>query len=360
MILLKPILNRADELGKTVWGHLTSIGETPVTVETADGQSLELIQVYDELSLTSLLNRFAQEKAAAGDSFPGLLLDYDHFSADSEKSSEAGGWIHNMERRGDEIWVEIDPSDVGKSAILGKRFRFLSGTHGPEDVQFLGNRRVRPLRVDRVALTNDPNNKRLKPIPLSFFNRAQSGVPAAVESNHPAKTGESGDTTMDYKKVLLSLLGQPENATDAQIDAAIADRKKADESAKTEMSELKNRTKQLETDLVDSDVAAYGADVEDQEALRSSLLQNRAGTLKLLKSLKPRGSASEAGKILALNRDKAKHPDIKDTADADKQQQYADKRLALARSIMNRDKLDNWDIAWAQAGVELETPAEKK
>ena len=284
-----PLLNSATQSGqKTFWGHLTGLGEVPVTIETADGQKMDIVQVYDEAALDALYNRFLQDREAAGDRWAGLLVDFDHESNDADKSSQAGGWILNMERRGNELWGEIDPSDIGRAAIEGKRFRFLSVTHNPGDVAFLGNKRLRPLRIDRVALTNDPNNRRLKPIPVSFFNRAGAG--ASPEGNeHPAEAGKAGETKMD-KKVLCNRLGLPETATDeevaAKLDQVIANAKKYDE----EMPVMKNRVTQLEVELVDADLATYGDQVEDKAALKTSLLKNRADTIQVLKVLKPRAA----------------------------------------------------------------------
>ena len=44
-----------------------------------------------------MVNRFNEE--ARAENFAGLLVDFDHFSLDGEKRSEAAGWIVALEAR---------------------------------------------------------------------------------------------------------------------------------------------------------------------------------------------------------------------------------------------------------------------
>jgi hypothetical protein len=127
-----------------------------------------LTQVVDSESCQAMANRFAEEAKAPN--FAGLLVDFDHFSLDGEKRSEAAGWITALENRDGGLFAKIRWSDVGESAVKGGRYRFLSPVWNRADCVDLGGGRVRPVRLLNAAVTNDPNLKGM--VPLS--NRGQS------------------------------------------------------------------------------------------------------------------------------------------------------------------------------------------
>ena len=128
-----------------------------------------VIQVIDQDACIAMATRFAAD--AKTPNFPGLLIDFDHFSLDGEKRSEAAGWIialearlssrqsavdsgqkgeinphpnHSTElmagplpsppqadlRQGEGVnaglWAQIRWSDLGEEAVKGGRYRFLS------------------------------------------------------------------------------------------------------------------------------------------------------------------------------------------------------------------------------------------
>ena len=147
-------------------------------------------QVVDAEACAAMANRFTEEAKAPN--FAGLLVDFDHFSLDGEKKSEAAGWITALEARGGEVisdrssviggesgngsrsgaeaqggvglFAKIRWSDVGESAVKGGRYRFLSPVWTRADCADLGNGRVRPMRLLNAAVTNDPNLKGMAPL----------------------------------------------------------------------------------------------------------------------------------------------------------------------------------------------------
>jgi hypothetical protein len=121
-----------------------------------------LIQVVDAEACAAMVNRFADE--AKGANFAGLLVDFDHFSLDGEKRSEAAGWITALENRDGGLFAKIRWSDVGEEAVKGGRYRFLSPVWSRGDCVDLGNGRVRPVRLLNAAVTNDPNLKGMRPL----------------------------------------------------------------------------------------------------------------------------------------------------------------------------------------------------
>ncbi|MDD5707843.1 MAG: phage protease [Kiritimatiellae bacterium] len=158
-----------------------------------------VVQVVDLAACEAMAKRFADEAKAAD--FAGLLIDFDHFSLDGEKRSEAAGWITALEARGEGsgdgvqgsggdgenaqratphaqlsmaggagLWAKIRWSDVGEAAVKGGRYRFLSPVWRREDCEELGNERLRPMRLLNAAVTNDPNLKGIRPL----SNRGES------------------------------------------------------------------------------------------------------------------------------------------------------------------------------------------
>ena len=142
-----------------------------------------LTQVVDADACTAMANRFAEEAKAPN--FAGLLVDFDHFSLDGEKRSEAAGWIIELENRDSGLFAKIRWSDIGEEAVKGGRYRFLSPVWNRADCVDLGGGRVRPVRLLNAAVTNDPNLKGMRPL-------SNSG--RIANSAEPRFKWELGDT----------------------------------------------------------------------------------------------------------------------------------------------------------------------
>jgi phage I-like protein len=128
-----------------------------------------VVQVVDRDACAAMVNRFAEDAAVAN--FAGLLVDFDHFSLDGEKRSEAAGWITALENRDGGLFAQIRWSDLGEEAVKGGRYRFLSPVWNRTDCVDLGGGRVRPVRLLNAAVTNDPNLKGMRPLSNSAAGR---------------------------------------------------------------------------------------------------------------------------------------------------------------------------------------------
>jgi phage I-like protein len=255
------LLNRDFKLPADGWHHVVPLGEFmhPQT---------KTVQVLDNRAAEEIVRVFRAD--AQRPNFPGVLVDFDHFSEDADKPSEAAGWITALDNRADGVWAQIRWSDLGEAAVNGGRYRLVSPVFPPpgqcEDagpVATMKNSRKRPLKLVRLALTNDPNLKGM--VPLS--NRAEPGGSAEQVNTH----------TKDKMKGILTLLGLSAEATE---DAAIG-----------EVNKLKNRVTALETEnksllagQVESDLEKYKNRFkpEAKEKVKAQLLANRAATLELL------------------------------------------------------------------------------
>ncbi|PAW75712.1 MAG: hypothetical protein B9S32_17365 [Verrucomicrobia bacterium Tous-C9LFEB] len=246
------------------WFHIAPLGE----FEHASG----VRQVIDDAACDAMVSNFGKD--AATPNFPGLLVDFDHFSHSSDKTSAAAGWITALraesvpseisnlksEGKASGLWAQIRWSDLGETAVRGGRYRLVSPVWNRSDCEVVNGEenKVRPLRLSRVALTNDPNLKGLVPL----TNRT-----------------EAKEETMDYKSKLLELLGLKAEATDEQIVTAV-------EAQLAEAQNLQQRYAALLAERVEDDLLEFTAVVGDVETVRSQLLANREGTLTTLRALR--------------------------------------------------------------------------
>lgn len=138
------------------WVQLTPCGEFPHS-------GAGVTQVVDREACDRIAAEFVGRKADTN--FPGVLVDFDHFSLDTDKSSEAAGWITELEARDTGLWARVRWSDSGLAAVQGGRFRLVSPVFpAPDACEDLGSGRIRPVKLVSVALTNEPNIKGGKPI----------------------------------------------------------------------------------------------------------------------------------------------------------------------------------------------------
>jgi len=138
------------------WVQVTPCGEFPHV-------GAGVTQVIDREACDRIAADFNARRSVIN--FPGVLVDFDHFSLDTEKSSEAAGWISDLESRDTGLWARVRWSDAGLSAVQGGRFRLMSPVFPPPSAcEDLGCGKIRPVMLVSVALTNEPNIKGGKPI----------------------------------------------------------------------------------------------------------------------------------------------------------------------------------------------------
>jgi hypothetical protein len=200
--------------------HLAPLGEF------AHAQA-GVLQIIDQEACAAMVNNFRQDAEAAN--FAGILVDFDHFSLDGERRSEAAGWIVALEcrgARGEErgaeensttkgtknakagedgagLWAKIRWSDLGEEAVKGGRYRFLSPVWGRGDCTDLGDGRLRPLRLLNAAVTNDPNLKGMAPL-------SNSTKPASDDLGRVAFHRDRLSST-DHRSLLTALPPPPDS-----------------------------------------------------------------------------------------------------------------------------------------------------
>ena len=279
------ILNRDFGLPKDGYYHIAPMGE----YAHADAG---IIQVIDTEACAAMAARFATEKTAPN--FPGLLIDFDHFSLDNDQRSEAAGWLLDLEARDTGLWANIRWSDTGQAAVTGGRYRFLSPVWARSDCVDLGNGRYRPQRLLNAAVTNDPNLKGMVPLTnrsteLTAGRGGPLENPPIVETVH-AKASK-GDPKM--KTVIERLLNHLGLAADAKEDvilaslatmptpAAFGELQTLHNSLKTTHDALVLRAKELDAEVINRHLTEFAPVISDatRPFWADQLLNNRASAL---------------------------------------------------------------------------------
>lgn len=280
------LFNRFDAAPNFKWMHVCPLGEH--AWQSADGAE-HLLQVIDREACEAMARTYPL-------SIPNSRIDVDHESMDADKRTAAVGWGRKAEAREDGLWVEVEWNPEGRDLVANKVYRFSSPCFPRDGLVDLGDGRVRVTKLGVIALTNDPNLRGQKPL---TNRRAQSANPNTKPTS-----------TMDYKSLLLTLLGLPADASDDAVNKAAAAAKSANTEAKTEKEAMQNRVAELETQLVNHDLDAHGITDPAQRKLLTSMLANKASrtdALSLVASLK--AAAAAKVKEPLHNRNGAKTPD---------------------------------------------------
>jgi phage I-like protein len=305
------------------------------------------------LPIVQVLDRDAAAACAA--KFRGnMLLDYEHASDLPEGESRAGGWAENAEVRDDGLYLQVRWSADGLSDVSGGNYRFLSPVFPWSGLEALGGNRFRPTALEKAALTNVPRLRGIRAVSnsqaraalnenpnhdeIGRFAEADAGEQAVVSlllprvrdaGTAPELAGEqSKEGERKMREQLIKALGLPPEATDEQIVQAV--------------SGMQERLSKIEQDQleaqVENDLKQFGDRVADPAAIKEALLKNRAGTLAVLKAMKPPEAAR------AMNADNTRTPE--QALNQDGGLSAAQKKFVA--EVKNRDRCDfakAWDVA---------------
>ena len=120
-----------------------------------------LIQVIDDESINKMVSNFQEEKK--NPLFPGILVDREHDSQNGK--TESAGWITNLVAKPDGLWANIAWTSEGEKDVLGGVYRLTSPVWKRSDcIDLDKDGRCRPVRLDSLALTNQPNLGHLVPL----------------------------------------------------------------------------------------------------------------------------------------------------------------------------------------------------
>jgi hypothetical protein len=153
------ILNRNFEHPNDGWYQIEPRGEHP----NVGSGVVQVIDLDASRAIVDAFNRQAQQP-----NFAGMLIDHEHFRHDPSKETVAYGWLMQLQNRDDGIYGQIRWTGTGRKAVDDGDYRYFSTEYAQQDLQSVLNakplKKVRPLKLDGLTLTNDPNNKGGKPI----------------------------------------------------------------------------------------------------------------------------------------------------------------------------------------------------
>lgn len=246
------------------WYQIGATGERPKELEMPGGKKVRIQQVVDAQDLATIANRMQAWAAEPG--FSGLLVDFDHESADSTKSTRAAAWVMNAELRGpNQLWGQLRLSGSGRAALEGGDFLHFSPVLGFAPRDYAEGEVAHPIALLGGAFTNQPTFRGMLPL----ANRA---------TDYPASPFPSQPTMKkDYVIALLLALGATiaADASPEAIDAAVqAETEKAKRQA-TEMAATKNRLLQLEGEQIERDLDAHRLTGDAREKAKGFLTNNR-------------------------------------------------------------------------------------
>jgi len=169
-----------DEKG---WAHITPLGEF-------EHAGAGVVQVIDAEAAKAMVEDFKAK--ASADNFPGLLVDFDHFSMDTDKPSEAAGWICDLRHDSKGVWAQVRWTDRGKESVEGGVYRLVSPVFPkPSLCESLGENRIRPREIVSVALTNEPNIKGAQPLTNRWSDNARMAALLARRAKNKARKEEA-------------------------------------------------------------------------------------------------------------------------------------------------------------------------
>ena len=215
-------------------------------------KAAKVIQVIDDEAVLQIVNRFNADADQPG--FAGMLIDHEHFKHDAEKETRAYGWLMRLANRDDGIYGQIKWTGTGKPAVDSGDYRYFSTEYDPADLKVLNAtgalRRIRPMRLDGLTLTNSPNNRGGRPI----TNRTEAGATNLADANAAAANQTTNERTNTMKSIATKL-GLAAEASEDAILASVTNlmNRAAEAEGKitplnTEIGTLKNRNTELETE----------------------------------------------------------------------------------------------------------------
>ena len=214
--------------------------------------------ILDEKSTDKIMEAF--RAAVSVPSCPGILVDQDHFSCDTDKPTTALAWAKEIRRAEDgSLWTRWEFTAKGKELYEGKMLVNRSPVMLLDEVEgWRGmGKAFTPYALESIGMTNKPYFKDLSPLA------------AAREVNN--NKGE----TMDPK--ILEKLELAEGATLDDVLAAIQALKDKEAAATATATDATKKAEDAEAKCrglkCDAFIAAHKAQIADEAKFREAYLK---------------------------------------------------------------------------------------
>lgn len=316
-------------------------------------------QVLDEKAFDAILSQPIPEE--------GILFDFDHYSSLTEDErnkldemgiqlpSNAAGWIKKFAKRVkdgvEKIFGLVELTPDGEKAIDGREYIFTSPVHPRDKLEDLGDGKVRPLAISKVALTNEPNIKAIGSIlenrgALDLANSESwsdglNGNPQKieVEADFISDDNNQQQRIKKMKEQIATLLKLDPNASDEVIVNAVRVLVEQKEEAEEKLEEkaeevtaLENRAATAEAKIKEHEAALQKAELDAKikaELEKYPDLENREAAEGMLRADFEKGSAFLSSLKIA-----GKVPGKKPEDDLENRE-GKDKLFGLARVVAN-------------------------
>lgn len=251
---------KEDAATKATWFQtFPPYGRYPVG-GTVKGAADDAVFVFDEAAAKAVMDAF--KAAAKNPEWPGVLVDEEHYSLDSSKSSAAMAWAKDIRQENDgSIWTRWEFTPKGRElweskTLLNRSPAFACARNGKE---------YRPVELKSIAMTNTPHFSKLSTL---------AAARAAEVNNNKGEI---------HMKKLMAELGIAEDASeDAAVAAckALKDQASAATKAKDEALAECRRMK------CDAFIEANKAKIADEAACRAAYMANPENAEKLIAACK--------------------------------------------------------------------------
>ena len=247
-----------DAAGNACWFQTTPpYGKYPGgdQIVGRDGKKIkDAVIVFDETSVGKVVAAFKEQAKAAN--WPGILVDQDHFSCNTEKPSTALAWARDIRVAPDgSIWTKWEFTAKGKELYEGK---MLINRSPVLDLAQLSAKEFAPTVLTSIGMTNAPYFKDLSPLA------------AAREVNN-----NKGENTMDPS--ILKELGLQEGATLDDVLAAIQALKDKEAAATATATDATKKAEDAEAKCrglkCDAFIAAHKNQIADDGKFREAYMK---------------------------------------------------------------------------------------
>lgn len=252
---------KEDAATKATWFQtFPPYGRYPVGGTVKDAAD-DAVFVFDEAAAKAVMDAF--KAAAKNPEWPGVLVDEEHYSLDSSKSSAAMAWAKDIRQENDgSIWTRWEFTPKGRElweskTLLNRSPAFACARNGKE---------YRPVELKSIAMTNTPH-----------FSKLSTLAAARAAEVNKDKKGEI------HMKKLMAELGIAEDASE---DAAVAACKALKEKASAAEKSAADAIAECRKMKCDAFIEANKAKIADEAACRAAYMANPENAEKLIAACK--------------------------------------------------------------------------
>lgn len=251
---------KEDAATKATWFQtFPPYGRYPVG-GTVKGAADDAVFVFDEAAAKAVMDAF--KAAAKNPEWPGVLVDEEHYSLDSSKSSAAMAWAKDIRQENDgSIWTRWEFTPKGRElweskTLLNRSPAFACARNGKE---------YRPVELKSIAMTNTPHFSKLSTL---------AAARAAEVNNNKGEI---------HMKKLMAELGLAEDASE---DAAVAACKALKDQASAATKAKDEALAECRKMKCDAFIEANKAKIADEAACRAAYMANPENAEKLIAACK--------------------------------------------------------------------------